>query len=157
MDKKALGQALRRRQLDRLFSEPISLRAVPQFRRGWIREIREALGMSATQLAARMGISQPTAAKLEKAEAAGKVSLPSLHRAAEALGCRVVYAFVPETTLEARLAVRAEEVARRLVSRVAHTMRLEAQGGGSAEEQAQTAALAADLIRTLSRELWSEG
>ncbi len=156
MSKSTAGRALRRRQLDRLFLEPISLRAAPQFRRGWIREIREALGMSAAQLAARLGVSQPTVAKMEKAEAAGTVGLPSLRRAAEALGCRLVYAFVPETSLEARLTAQAEEVARRLVGRVAHTMRLEAQGGTSAEEQAQIAALAAELVRTLSRELWNE-
>ncbi len=150
------GRALRRRQLDRLFQEPVRLGTVPQPRRGWIRETREALGMSAAQLAARLGVSQPTVAKMETAEAAGTVSVQSLRRTAEALGCRLVYAFVPETSLEARLTAQAEEVARRVIGRVAHTMRLEAQGGEAAEEQAQVAALAAELVRTLSRDLWAE-
>ncbi len=150
------GRALRRRQLDRLFQELVRLGAVPQPRRGWIRETREALGMSAAQLAARLGVSQPAVAKMEAAEAAGKVSVQNLRRTAEALGCRLVYAFVPETSLEARLTAQAEEVAQRVIGRVAHTMRLEAQGSEAAEEQAQVAALAAELVRTLSRDLWAE-
>ena len=42
-----------------------------------------------------MKVHQPRIVELEKAEAKGNITMQSLERAAEALGCRVVYALVP--------------------------------------------------------------
>ena len=63
--------------------------------RGWIKAIREALGMTTGQYAKRLGVSQPRVAALERAEADGVVTLKSLRQAAEALDCDFVYALVP--------------------------------------------------------------
>jgi predicted DNA-binding mobile mystery protein A len=93
-----------RRHLDQRFRAAGDVRqhlAVPV--RGWIRAIRESLGMTATQLAARMGIVQSSVTELEKAEARGAAQLSSLKRAAEAMNCSLVYAFVPNDTLESFL------------------------------------------------------
>ncbi|MBV8446883.1 MAG: mobile mystery protein A, partial [Hyphomicrobiales bacterium] len=68
--------------------------------RGWIRAIRDALGMTTVQLARRLGVSQPRITELEKSELSGSISLRSLRRAAEALGCQVVYVLVPNKPLE---------------------------------------------------------
>ena len=149
-------RALRRRQLDRLFAAPVDLHNLARPREGWIRETRRALGMSAAALAGRLGVRQPTVAKLEQSEAADTITLASLRRAADALGCTLVHAFVPRRSLETFLAERAELVARRLVGRVAHTMTLEAQAGDAAARDAQIADLAAELVRTLSTELWND-
>jgi predicted DNA-binding mobile mystery protein A len=156
MSTRTESRALRRRQIDRTLSQTGVLLRLPLPRRGWIRETREALGMTGAQLAERLGVTQPVVADLERREVLGTVTLQRLRHAAEALGCRLVYAFIPPESLEAALRVRAERVARQLVGRVAHTMALEEQGGDRQEVQDQIADLAAELVRTLSRELWQD-
>ena len=54
---------------------------------GWIRAIRDALGMSSRQLASRLGVSQSRVTPLERAEAHGGATLKTLKEAAEALDC----------------------------------------------------------------------
>ena len=94
---------------------------------------------------------------MEKAEAAGTVSLASLRRTADAMGCTLVYAFVPkEGSLETLVRAQAERVATRVVERVEHTMALEAQAPGDTQKQQQIAEIADDLFRTLSRDLWDD-
>ena len=109
---------LRRRQLDRLFAQPHLLRALPDLRRGFISEIRGALGMSTYQLARRLEISQPAATKLEQRERDGTISLNSLRKAAEALDCNLVYAFVPKRSLLETLRVQALRAARDVLDSV---------------------------------------
>lgn len=96
--------------------------------RGWIKAIREALGMTTAQLAGRIGVKQPRIVELEKAEAAGAITVQSLERAAQALGCRLVYALVPERPLAETLTLRAQALADRHLAAVDQTMRLEDQG-----------------------------
>jgi predicted DNA-binding mobile mystery protein A len=48
--------------------------------RGWIRAIREALGMSTAQLAQRMGVRQPSVVGLERSEEKGSIELATLRR-----------------------------------------------------------------------------
>lgn len=67
---------------------------------GWIRAIRTSLGMSGTELAARMGVGQSTVSGLEHSEVQGTIRLDTLRRAAEALDCDLVYYLSPRTTLE---------------------------------------------------------
>ena len=75
---------------------------------GWVREIRVVLGMSTYELAARMGIAQSRASKIERSETEGAIRLRTLGRTAEALNCRLVYAFVPDESLEHTVRYRAE-------------------------------------------------
>src|SRR6266404_8337614 len=69
--------------------------------RGWIKAIREALGMSTAQLAMRLGVKQPSVVALEQSEAKGTIELATLRRVAKALDCTLVYALVPGKPLEA--------------------------------------------------------
>jgi predicted DNA-binding mobile mystery protein A len=78
---------------------------------GWVREIRVALGMSTYELAVRMGIVQSRASKIERAEVEGAIRLQTLGRVAEALNCRLVYAFVPDESLEHIVRYQAERKA----------------------------------------------
>jgi predicted DNA-binding mobile mystery protein A len=115
------------RHLDQRF---VALRPLAKSQRppkGWLRAVRDALGMTTAQLARRMGVSQPRITELEQAEVSGNVTLHSLQRAAEALGCRLVYAFVPEKPLADTIRERAEVVAQQRLAAVEHTMRLEDQ------------------------------
>jgi predicted DNA-binding mobile mystery protein A len=87
-----------RRRLDRrLVGLDEAIRIRPG--RGWIRTIRDALGMSGFDLAVRMGVTQPRVRQLERAEANGSITLGSLDRAAAAMRCRLCYVLVPEEPL----------------------------------------------------------
>lgn len=67
---------------------------------GWVRAVREALGMSSYQLARRMGVSQTRIIQFERKEVDGSIRLASLQRAAEAMQCAFVYAIVPKEPFE---------------------------------------------------------
>src|ERR1019366_5928396 len=114
-------------QLDKRF---IELRAISQGARtprGWIRAIRESLGMTTAQMASRLGVQQPRVIELEKGEVSGNITVQSLERAASALGCRFVYALVPIKPLTQTLEDRALRVADQKIASVEQTMRLEDQ------------------------------
>src|SRR3981081_63847 len=111
------------RHLDRRFAALRPLTNSPRPPKGWLRAIRDALGMTTAQLARRLGVSQPRIVELEQSEASGSVTLNTLQRAAEALGCRLIYALVPEQPLEETVRDRATLVAERQLASVEHTMR----------------------------------
>jgi len=115
------------RHLDKRFSALRSLANSPRPPKGWLRAVRDALGMTTVQFAQRLGVSQPRIVELEQSEVSGGVTLNTLQRAAEALGCRFVYALVPEQPLEDTVRARAQLIAERQSGAVEHTMRLEDQ------------------------------
>jgi predicted DNA-binding mobile mystery protein A len=96
-------------------------------RKGWVRAIRDALGMTGAQLGKRLGVTAPAVAALERSEANGTVQLNTLRRAAEAMDCVVVYALIPRTGLNAMVDARARDLARQALGRVSHSMTLEDQ------------------------------
>jgi len=115
------------RHLDKRF---VALRPLARAQRppkGWLRAVRDALGMTTAQLGKRLGVSQPRIVELEQSEVSGGVTLNTLQRAAEALGCRLVYALVPDRPLADTVRERAELVATRHANAVAQSMRLEDQ------------------------------
>jgi len=124
---------------------------------GWLKAIREALGMPATQLAKRLGVVTSTATRLEASEADDTISLATLRRAAEALGCELHYALVPKQSLAGTLESRATTLARQRMAAVSHTMALEAQATSKNTVAKQTRSLAESLLKGSRRELWREG
>jgi predicted DNA-binding mobile mystery protein A len=116
-----------RRELDRKFGAarlgPIEARP----RAGWIRAIRGALGMSQVVLAERLGVSSAAVNKLERAELHGGITTGKLAEVARALDCTLVYALVPNSTLDRTVRTQAQTVATRLLGYAARTMALEAQ------------------------------
>jgi predicted DNA-binding mobile mystery protein A len=95
--------------------------------KGWIRAIREALGMTGEQLGRRLGVKQSAIIQLEQSEAKGSIELATLRRVADALDCTLVYAFVPKKSLEEMVRVRARNFLRRRRAPVEHSMLLEDQ------------------------------
>jgi predicted DNA-binding mobile mystery protein A len=124
------GRAL----LDAHFDEWQPLRALARPPRGWVRSVREALGMSAAVLGGRLGITAGAVTRLEQSEAADRVQLETLRRAADALGCDLVYLLVPRRPLTAVVRERAREVAHWHVAAAEQTMRLEDQATGQPSE-----------------------
>lgn len=144
-------------QLDRRFDDLkplVKVAARPS--RGWVRALREALGMTTGQLAKRIGVQQPRVIELERGEASGNITVQSLERAAEALGCRLVYALIPERPLADTIRERASLMADRQLAAVDQTMRLEAQGvTDKARQKEAHQRLVADLLSRPAR-LWDE-
>jgi predicted DNA-binding mobile mystery protein A len=149
----ATGSAARR-HIERRLGKLRPARQFAQPQRGWIRAVRDALGMSAAKLAERMNVSQPRVFALEKAETRGAVTIASLERAAQALECTLVYALVPNKPIDEVLRKRALKIVTEELARVDHTMRLENQGMSAAELKEERLRLAADLIREYPRRLW---
>jgi predicted DNA-binding mobile mystery protein A len=139
-------------RLDRL--RPILDGALP--RGGWIKSVRESLGMPAEQMGQRLGISKQAALKLESNEQQKSVTLASLERAARALGCRLTYAIVPERSLEALLDDQARRAAKEDLARVSHSMALEAQSPPPHLQALQLEEMARELKEKLGAELWKE-
>lgn len=149
------SRSLARHQLDRRIAGSdgslAETLAVP--RAGWIRAIRDSLGMSSRQLASRLRVSQPTVVALERSERARTISLQRLSAAADVLGCDLVYGFVPRAgSLDATVESRAQVLAIRRAFGVTSHMDL--------EDQSLEPEMAQDLIASIaerlrgSRELW---
>lgn len=146
---------LQLRQIDDRLRPTRALSSARPPRAGWVRSIRRALGMTQPQLAARLGITRQSVDDLERAEATGKITLESLQRLAEAMGCRLVYAIIPKEGSLGEIRVkRARDIADAQLKSIAHSMRLEAQDVSDKELARQRAQLVEDLLRGSSRKLW---
>ncbi|MCY3662774.1 MAG: mobile mystery protein A [bacterium] len=143
-----------RRQLDDRFEPFRNLGDLGRPNKGWIRAIRDALGMSGTELAARMGVSQQVVSEIERSEQRTTVRLDTLARAAAAMDCELVYALAPRTTLEEAVRAQARRKAERHLAHVAHHGRLESQEVSSDEYAAQLEELASWF--TDRRSLWAD-
>jgi len=117
---------LARKQLERRLAPLRAMKLVAP-PKGWIRAIRESLGMTARQLATRMGVGFSRIPVIEEAEVTGSTTLKTMRQAAAAMNCAFVYAFVPIEPLDDILRDRAIQKARKDVARLDHTMRLENQ------------------------------
>lgn len=133
------------------------LARVPELARpnkGWIRALRDALGMSSADLARRMGVSQQRVPAIERGEQDMTIKLDTLMRAADALHCELVYALVPRTSLENMVQNQARRQAADLLRRVTQHSRLEDQQPTDADLAGQIEELAAELAE--KRGLWND-
>lgn len=126
---------LRLKQLDRTLEPFRAVAKTPRPQKGWLRAIREAAGISASEVARTLKTSRQLPVQLEKAEAEDRITLKSLRAAADALGCELIYALVPKTgTLQALVDQRARTQAKKHVMGVEHSMALEDQAVGRVDE-----------------------
>ena len=123
-------------------------------RSGWVRAIRESLGMSAAAFARRLGMTPVGVRKLESAEASDAITLASLRKLAQALDCELQYALVPRNSLQQQVRDRAEMVARERLRPIAHSMALEDQAVQGPQNKLQLEVAIKDLIEGSRRELW---
>jgi predicted DNA-binding mobile mystery protein A len=126
---------LRLKQLDRALAPFLPAVAVSRPVKGWVRAIREAIGVSSADLARKLGTSRQLVVQQEKAEAEDRITLKSLRTLANALDCDLIYALVPRTgSLDGLMKDRARIEARKSVVRVEHSMALEGQAVGNVDE-----------------------
>ena len=145
-----------RKQLDKTLQQFQVLGRTNPPRRGWIRAIRNGLGMSARQLAARLGVSQQRVAQIEKQEMDSGLTIKAMRKVAEGLDCRFVYGFIPNDSLEATVTRQAKRVALRRLARASHTMSLEDQALGQQENDDILADMVDELTSDLPSNLWDE-
>ena len=124
--------------------------------KGWIRAIRDALGMTARQLSERLGVTQQSVARIEKEETSGSVTIKTMSRISDSLDCVFVYGFVPRTSLADTIGRQAKEVAIRRLSKASQTMSLENQALSREENQRVVSDLVEELIRTVPSNLWNK-
>ena len=147
---------LAREQLDgalRRF-EPLKQIAPPP--KGWIRAIRDALGMTGEQLGRRMGINKQRVSRIERDEKLGKVKLETLSNAADALDCIFVYGFIPRDSLEKSVREQAHTTAKKRMAQSNQLMRLENQELSDSEKSRAVEKLVDEIIETMPKSLWDE-
>lgn len=149
----ARNNALARQHLDARAQRLRPLARDPRPRRGWIRAIRDALGMSTTELARRLELSQQSVSDLERSEQHETIRLSTLRRVADALDCDLVYALIPRTSLDDATRTQARRKAADHLRTAAHHSRLEDQTVDAADAASQLDELAARLID--KRGLWT--
>lgn len=155
MDSTQVREAARRR-LDQRYRHASIEQLEARPRLGWVRAVRDALGMSTRQLASRMGVTQPTVVQLQQSEANGTIQLATLRRAADALDCDLVYALVPRGgSLEQTVLAHARRRAGALVRTVDRSMEPEDQAVTDSDE-AQAAIDRVAMQLAASRRLWDE-
>ena len=115
-----------------------SILDIPQ--QGWLRTIREFLGMTTTQLAQRINVSQPRVVNMEKNEKNIKIS--TMERIANALNCDFFYVFIPRENIDDIIYNQAKQKALKILNKVNQNMGLENQ-------LANTDELLEDLIKEL--------
>lgn len=142
-------RALARKHLDTRLNSIRTSSDVLRPAKGWVKAIRESLGMSAEQLAARIGVTKPRVYEIEKAEISGSITLNSLERAAHALDCQLVYTLIPRLPLQKTVEMRAMEIARERIRAASHSMSL--------EDQALDENQLSEHIERLAREILDQG
>lgn len=147
---------LMREQIQESLNEFSRLAHTPMPKKGWIKNIREALGMTSTVLAHRLGCSQANIATIERREAKKTITLETLEKVAQAMNCKLVYCLVPLEPLDEMLKKQAREVAKKRIKSVNHSMKLELQGLTAQQLKQQEENLVKELLEGDPKALWSD-
>ena len=122
---------------------------------GWIMTFQEAIGIGASALAERLGVSRNSVYSSVQNERAGTISLNPLEKTAEAMGGKLVYAIVPrEGPVKEIVMSQARKKARRIVQRTRAHMALEEQTEGLRSQEEVIEELANEFAREMPRDLW---
>lgn len=146
-----------RRQYERIVdtvAARVSGTSVP--REGWVRTVRKALGMTGTQLAKRLGVTKAAVYQAERRELDGEVTIKHMQSLANGLGCRFVYAIVPDTSVENAIRVRARKKATAIVGRADVHMALEQQALATSRNREEVERIVEELVRRPPPDLWDD-
>lgn len=147
---------LMREQMDRKLKK-LSVLLSPELpENGWIKIIREALGMSGKDLGKRTGLDQSRISRLETAELSGDAKLSSLRKVAEGLNMKFVYGFVPKDSLEMMVREQARKIAQERMSKTSHTMLLEAQELSNEEKARMFDDLVQKVLIEQPKDFWDQ-
>lgn len=122
---------------------------------GWIKAIRNAIGMSMMQLGKRLSITKQSVQDIERREKDGSISIKALREAARALDMQLVYGFVPnDGSLEELIERKAKELAKQIVQRTSNSMKLEDQENSKQRIEKAIEERAAIIKNEMPKTLW---
>lgn len=127
MRKKSVDK-LERLQLDRTLNALRKVTTINKPTKGWVKTIRENLGMTVMQLAKRLGTKGSRITEIEMRELNGGITLRSLMKTAEALNCKLFYVLIPEKPLQTIVEEQAKKQIIKNSKSVCQSMELEGQG-----------------------------
>lgn len=151
MSKKSLElQHLNKKMLDYSILSQV---AIPPT--GWIKAIRNAIGMSMQQLGNKLSVSKQGILDIEKRERDGSITIKSLKQIGMALNMQLVYGFVPfDGSLETLIEKRATEIATNIVLRTSNSMKLEDQGNTNVRIEKAIKERVVEIIKEMPKILW---
>lgn len=123
---------------------------------GWIKSIREALGMTTADLAKRVNLDQSRITRLENSEIEGDLKISSMKKIAAGLNMKFVYGFVPSESLEKIVQDQARKIAMKRLEKLDHTMRLEGQELSQAAKNKDLEDLIQKILHNESKGFWKE-
>lgn len=125
---------------------------------GWLKGIRESLGLSAKKLEARLKLPSGSVIRTEQREIDKTVTLATLESFANAMECKLVYALIPRghQSLEEIVEKRAKKLAKAILADISHSMKIEAQEVDQKISEQEQTKLAMDLVEKLDRRLWED-
>jgi predicted DNA-binding mobile mystery protein A len=122
---------------------------------GWIKAIRNGIGMSMEQLGKKLSITKQAVMDMEKREKEGAITIKSMQEIAKAMDMRFVYGFVPNAgSLEQMIESRALEIATKIVQRTSTTMKLEDQVNTKERIEKAIKERTAEIINKTPKILW---
>ncbi|MBY0245310.1 MAG: mobile mystery protein A [Sphingobacteriaceae bacterium] len=151
MGKKSLQLA----QLNSKMQAIASIKKISPPPSGWIKALRNTLGMTLQQLGNKLSVTKQSVADLERREKEGAITIKTLREAANALEMELVYGFVPKHgSLEALVDQKAKELAYKIVMRTANTMKLEDQENSKKRIEAAIKEKTVEIRREMPKFLW---
>jgi len=144
------------RQLSQYLNSIQSFKAIQLPTKGWVRALRDGLGMSRRQLADRLDLSTSRIQRLEEDEVTGAVTVKSLRRTAEAMDCVFVYAMIPRDSLEATIKKQANKKAIQYLQDSSHSMKLEDQAISNKASKEMLETITNQIISKSTRTLWDD-
>ncbi len=115
------------RQISRRLEEVRPLANATRGISSWIEYVRSGLGMSLSQLATRVGVSQPALSASIKHEKEGRITINKLKEIADAMDCDLVYEFLPRKKIEEIIYDQAVKKTSKLMDETETHMALEDQ------------------------------
>lgn len=137
------------RALDRKTADLQSDKNIIPKGKSWIGTIREAIGMTALQLANRLGVTQPRISAMEKNEKNMKIS--TMEKVAAAVDCDFVYYFKPKTSFQDIVETQAKKKAEAILKTVNLNMALEDQSIAAKEAVDD---MVSDFINNNTKQIW---
>jgi len=122
---------------------------------GWIKAIRNGIGMSMEQLGKKLSITKQGVMDIEKREKEGAITIKSMQEVAKAMDTQFVYGFIPNSgSLEQMIEMRALAIASKIVERTSTTMKLEDQENSKERIENAIKERASEIINKTPKILW---
>lgn len=123
---------------------------------GWVKTIRETLGMNTRQLGKRCNVSSERIIRIESDEIEGRTTLATLDKIAQAMNCRLVYAIVPNDGMIEFIEKTAEDKAKTQLQQTSHHMALEDQEISIESMKEQIHFLKEELLKNNIKHIWDK-